>query len=142
MIEVNANITHVLPSMFVLSTRRICWKFGGTTNDIFSEMIKDVISSYAVSFQVYRYTVVFFKSFNFSKMVMERGFKQIYSFSSVRSLAWPLVSLMANWAARSTINFLNKKYQLFFTKTKNSINFHKIKSFSTATFNRYISTYD
>ena len=25
------------PSMFVLSTRRICWKFGGTTNDIFSE---------------------------------------------------------------------------------------------------------
>ena len=37
-------MTLVLPSMFVLSTRRICWKFGGTTNDIFSENIRKSFS--------------------------------------------------------------------------------------------------
>ena len=30
-------MTLVFPSMFVLRTRRICWKFGGLTSDIFSE---------------------------------------------------------------------------------------------------------
>ena len=34
LMEVRANITLVFPSMFVLRTRRMCWKFGGTTNDM------------------------------------------------------------------------------------------------------------
>ena len=34
LMEVRANMTLVLPSMFVLRTRRMCWKLVGTTRDI------------------------------------------------------------------------------------------------------------
>jgi hypothetical protein len=39
---VRAYMALVLPSTFVLSTRRMCWKLGETTNDIFSEIDKEV----------------------------------------------------------------------------------------------------
>jgi len=32
--EVSANMTLVFPSMLVLRTRKMCWKLGGTTNDM------------------------------------------------------------------------------------------------------------
>ena len=34
LIEVSANMTLVFPSMLVLRTRKMCWKLGGTTNDM------------------------------------------------------------------------------------------------------------
>ena len=34
LMEVSANMTLVFPSMLVLRTRKMCWKLGGTTNDM------------------------------------------------------------------------------------------------------------
>lgn len=101
---VRAYMALVLPSTFVFNTRRMCWKLGETTNDIFSEIDKEVKEPLNVE------PVVYNKMFGNTNIIGGR----IYSFSSVRSLACPLVTLMASWAARSTMIFLNnnKKYNV------------------------------
>ena len=51
LIEVRANITLVLPSILVLSTRRICWKLGGTTSDMVASETVQVLRAW------YQYTI-------------------------------------------------------------------------------------
>jgi len=51
LIEVRANMTLVLPSILVLSTRRICWKLGGTTSDMVASETVQVLGAW------YQYTI-------------------------------------------------------------------------------------
>merc|ERR1719348_2587428 len=43
LMEVRANMTLVFPSILVLRTRRMCWKFGGTTNDMVTDNLLSLV---------------------------------------------------------------------------------------------------
>ena len=90
----------VFPSMLVLRTRRMCWKFGGTTSDILK-----------LSRDFYLKQKDWDVNLAQSKIIIEAGkldtkVRNVYSFSSDLILALGLVTLMASWAALSIKVFL------------------------------------
>ena len=98
--EVRANMMLVFPSMLVLRTRRMCWKFGGTTSDILKLSRDFYLKQKDGDVNLAQ-----------SKIIIEAGkldtkVRNVYSFSSDLILALGLVTLMASWAALSIKVFL------------------------------------